>query len=755
MKKIIIGIIIFTLVIPLFSVSGFADTKSSIYSKNEIEKIVREKLDLDDELKLEYSNLLTQDLMQKKFWNMEFSGENTSISVTANAETGKITSFYKWIKDDNKRTVNILANTARNNAINFIKSLEPDKFKETEEVTTKTPSVIIYNLERDYIDFNNYHFTFVRKIKDEFFPSNYFRVQVSGATGEVIQYQMQWDDVSFDHSKNLISENKARDIFEKEDQIKLKYMALNVNNKDQDIPILTPVYVYNPKSPNIISAIDGRFLNYDEIYHYGYDLFSGAGSKDMAVAEERSLDNGGEVIPEEGVLSKEKIENMIINTIGRELDIKDLIVQDSGYFNNYFNRSGKFWRTYWRDLDGKKRLYTVVDAENGDILSLDYYKNIDINVAFERVISDNNEVQEISKSDNIDENKIKKDILNKVQNLLPFIQNEDINFEITRVSENEDEKSLINVDSSRYINNITYDDNYLRIKYDYNTEEILGFSYRWDEVKAQSPSNIIDKKSIVKKFYDTVGLEKYLIQITDKKAKETKGLDIPLKELLPIYTLRPYNFRYVDAVSGKFLDYNGEEYKDEPSLTLKFKDLKGYKYEQEINLMNKMGILKEKGDYFYPNNSLLKKDAIKWIVEMGWRRNVYPLGGYYEYYQRKDMPIKDIDKDDPYYPYIVAAIENEIIGKTEDFKLDEKAEKLEITKWIIRAMKQDELARFTEIFQNPYEDKENIPQEDIGYVALAKYYNLYRDMETNGMFEGDRILTRGEFIKALYNLMNR
>jgi len=581
---------------------------------------------------------------------------------------------------------------------------------------------------------------------------------------------MQWDEGIYDNRQVLISQENARNLFEQEDQLKLKYVALNTSNKDRTIPILTPVYVYTPKGSSMVSAIDGRFLEADEIYYQGHNYLRNRSTDSMGGTVSEDKDAGlEELIPEEGVLSKEKIEKIVINTLDKEIDLADFKVQDSSYFNSYLGREGKYWRVYWRDESRSKSLNATIDAKKGNIISLDFYKNTDeVQLIEDLPVTKENIDSILQKNENddkdsnkdikfaLDEKNIQKEVLNKVQKIFPHIKNEEIKFELTKESTDKNKKPIINLNSSRYVNDIPYEENYLRLSYNYETGEILTLSYNWNTVEVQPTSKIIDKKTISKKFYDKVGFERYLIQIIDQKSKNDKGLYKPLKELLPIYTLKSFDFSYIDGISGKFLNYNGEEYVADTYLEIEFKDLRGYKYENEINLMNKMGILKEKDNYFHPNNSLLRKDAIKWIVEMGWRRGIYSINGYYEYYQRDDLSFKDVNKDDSYYPYIVAAVKAGIIDSDlEYFKPDEKIQKLEVTKWIINAMQKRELAEFVEIFQNPYLDKESTENKDIGYIALAKYYNIYKDIETNENFEGERILTRGEFIKGLYNLMKR
>lgn len=768
--------IIVILIMSIISNTVLAETPSSIYSSNEIEALVRTKLDIGSEIKLNHSNLYTQDSREKKLWNLEFGDEKANMYVTVDAETGEIANYHSWGSEMYGKPVAILPAAAKESAVKFIQSLEPDKFNETEEVTVEAPSMIIYQLRMNYYEPNNYHFLFVRKMKGEYFPNNFFRVQVSGSTGKVVQYEMKWDEVTYDNNKALLSVEQARKIFEKDQRLQLKYVRLYNNNKDEAAkPVLTPVYIYTQKESDKINAIDGKLYKMEELYNHwpDYRPMYATGMENMT--KEAMAYDRAEVIPEKGVLSKEKVERIVLDTLGKQLDLTGLRVQSSHYTNYYFGTKGKYWNVYWWDEETGKSLHAVLEAGSGEIISAGYSKPMDYEgpvdierltlikmdvaagiipmEAYEKVLQEVHNKPQESNITNIDENKLKKEVLDKIRKIFPHIKEEEVKFE---VHSNTAKESLVHLSSSRLINGIPYDENYLNVTYQYNTGEIVKFDYQWNQVVAQPASKVVDKKVIEKQFYDKVGFEKYLLQLKDQNAAKKEGKNVPLKQLVPVYGLKTFDFAFIDAVTGKYLAYDGKEYVEEPSTIEGFKDIKNHPYEKEILLMDKMSILKENSSSFRPNDTLTRKDAVKWIVEMGWKGRTYYLDGYYDYYQKMtELPFKDIDKNDPYYVYILAAVENGIIQEKGDyFKPEEKMTKLEVTKWILNAMKQKELAQFTEIFQVSYTDKEEIQPEDIGYVALAKYYNIYGDKSGIGAFKPNQIFTRGEFIKALYNMLN-
>jgi len=731
---------------------GYGDVKSSILNKVEVEKLAREKLSLDKDFKLQYSNLHTRDIQQRQFWNLDFEGNKKNTSIVMAADSGEIISINQWNSDSYGKAITLLEDEAKKISIDFIKSLETERFKETEEVTVKSPTVIPYDMKINYSDSDNYYFMFVRKINGEFFPNNYFAVTVSGVNGSVLSYEMKWDNATYADNKQLLSDTRARAIFEKEDRLQLKYVKLNeYNQKEGKNIILTPVYVYEPKESDKINATNGKLLTYDELYnwgYYGYPIYRGNTTLE-SMMDKVALGQAVEMIPEEGVISKEKAEQIVINTIKDHVDIEGIKLNSTSYTNYYGGVKGKFWSVYWYSNEGIKYLNSVVNAENGEVLNLSYSKN----ERYELMP----ETRTLEKIDSSKQNTIKNDdilkIVNeKIEEIFPKTKD---NLKLEIKFDNAKNEGEVYLSSPRYVDNIVFEDNYTNIRYNTTTKEITSLNYRWDDIEVQKSNSIIDKKKAHKIFYDKVGFEKYLVQLKDLEKFKQEGLELPKEELLPVYGLKNFGFNYINALNGKILNYSGQEHKEEKNQATQFKDIKESPYKRDILLMDKMGILKVIDETFKPDDALLRKDALKWIVEIGWSNKAYYVDRYYapsNENKEKDY-FKDISKDNSYYKYIEAAVEFGIIDGGDYFKPDEKISKIELTKWIINAMKQKELAKYSSIFQTPYKDKELIKTEDTGYVALAKYYNIFGDKNIEVEFEPGKNLNTGKFIQFMYQFI--
>jgi len=753
LRKIMAVVITFILFIGIITPVGYAEVKSSILTKVEIEKLAREKLSLYKDYKLQYSNLYTSDIQQRQFWNLNFEGNKNNTSMVMDAESGVIISINQWYSESYGRAITLLEDDAKKISIDFIKSLETERFKQTEEVTLKSPTIIPFDTKINYTDSDNYHFMFVRKINGEFFPNNYFSVTVSGINGSVISYEMKWDDATYVENKMLLSERRVRDIFGKEDRLKLKYVKLNkYNQQDDKNIILTPVYVYAPKETDKINATNGKLLTFNELYnfgYYGYPIYGDDSFSENEMMDKTASNEVVEMIPEEGVISKEAAEQIIIKMLKEHVNIDGIKLNSTRYTNYYGGIKGKFWSVYWYSNEGSKYLNSVINAENGEVLNISYNKNEGYEPISEMRILEKNV---INKENTIKNDDILKIANEKIQTIFPKIK-DNLNLEVK--SDNIKDEDEVYLSSSRYIDNIPFEDNYVNMRYNTKTKEITSLNYRWYDVEVQNDSSILNEKKAHKIFYDKVGFEKYLVQLKDLEKCKIEGLELPKEELLPVYGLKDFGFNYVDALNGKFLNYSGEEYKEDQKKISQFTDVKDSPYKKDIMLMDKMGILKVIDETFKPDEALLRKDALKWIIETGWSNKAYSVDKYHSDNNentKKDY-FKDMSKENPYYKYIQVGVEFGIVNRGDYFKPDEKISKLELTKWIINAMKQKELAEYSSIFQIPYKDNESIKAEDTGYVALAKYYNIFEDKNIEADFEPSKSINRGKFIKFMYKFI--
>lgn len=751
-----------------------ADTESSIYKLDDITTKVKEQLNLGEDFKLDGSSLSTDDFYVKKVWRLEFETEKVHLQVNADAETGDVIAFEYWGGEEGQ-VLKYTKDQVRKVAKEYI---------DENYARLKNQLIEIDNQEGigkfiPYYDNENHVFVYARNINGQIFAGNNITISISGITGKIRSFRIMWDDSTYTKKSNEISEAQARSIFEKGDAIKLKY--INVKSEDEtNILTIRPVYYYEMKNTGLLDAISKKFYNAEDIYSYrNNDVYMYDTVKEESAANNKSA-RGAEMVPEEGVISREKVEQNILEKLSKIVSTENLKVKYSNYEGWYKGIKGKYWSITLENEIDNIYVYATLDAITGDILRIHYnnhsvspYRTYDVmddlraaletgemsEDAFEmkaktllaagEITKEQYDNRLVASKDKSSKDAIKEEVKEKAENLMkkmfPEISSENYFVEVEQ-SEDRYNKDNIIVSGIRVINDIKYFDNRFTLEYNSESKEFTSLYFDWFyNIQVEQPKSMLSEAAASKIFYDEVGFDKELVQLMNKEKKENEQLIVPMKELALVYKLNPHYFSYIDAVTGKPLNYYGEDYKDDTKVE-SFTDIKGNEYEQAIKLMNKMGFLEETNEKFLPGNTLTRKDAIKWIVLTLSRQYRYIPSANRYYNNVSQLSFMDINEDDEYYEYIKRAVQMNIIQDGDFFNKDEEVTLLEITRWIINGMGQKELAKFTDVFS----DIEGVSAEDKGYVSLAKYYNIIDDATSINIEQ-----KRGKAVELLNNFINQ
>ncbi|GKX28185.1 hypothetical protein SH1V18_06650 [Vallitalea longa] len=736
---------------------------SSIYKIEDISDKVKKELKLSKEFELNDSDLSTDETYQKRVWNLFFEANDKFVQVSADAENGKILSFEKS-EGNNKRVLKLTKKQVRKTAQKYI----DDNYPELKDELVELEDMSIVNDVYRHYDRDSYLFVYARKMNNEILTSNYISINVSGITGKVISFKMVWNDCKYNKNNKKISMDEARKIFEKEDNLKSKYIEIDNNEEEKNILTLKPIYYYDMDNSGLLDAVSKKFYDIEDLYSYDDDRLY---YNENCCDKEAGFGYGEEMVPEKGSISREKVEKIIKEKISKLTDIKNLKVRNSNYQTWYNGIKGKYWTINLEDENEETYLYGTIDAVSGDVLDINYncynqYANNSDN-GLDRLklalaageiteeefeakaktmlaageISNTQYENRLKENADKDSNQIEKQAEDIINKMFPDITEKDY---IIETEENEEDSKVIYVKGTRIIDGIEYNRNGFTLAYNTEKQDFTRFSFEWfNNIEIKKPKNMITKEEASKILYDEVGFLKELVLIKDKEKEENEDIIVPLKDLALIYKLKSFNFSYIDMEDGKLLDYSGEEYKNTVEIE-EFTDLKDYEHKQIIELMNKMGFIKETNEEFTPNTTLTKKDAIKWIVLTLNRQYRYIPDGNRNYMKNDEISFVDIDKDDEYYRYVVDAVEMNIIDNAKYFNKNHKVSLMDMIEWIINGMGDKELANFIQIFA----DEENALENDKGYVGLARYYKII-DSDTDITED----LSRGEAIKLLYDFI--
>lgn len=245
-----------------------------LISKEEAEKVARAAkfLDLSDEFKVDYFYLGTNWPDKNDYsWQLQFTrpaddetGYITYISVTVNAKTGEITSFYISTPDAGSLKPKKDITVAKAEADAFLKEYYPEYFKQLE-----------YNKQDDenriYANDTRFYLSYSRLVDKVPFPDNGVSITYDNLTGEITSFNLNWfNSISFPGVDNAIGLEAAAGSLFKNVGLKLEY-KIESEEKAQDTYVANQagnvkavlVYSLDANKPLYIDAISGALLNYN------------------------------------------------------------------------------------------------------------------------------------------------------------------------------------------------------------------------------------------------------------------------------------------------------------------------------------------------------------------------------------------------------------------------------------------------------------------------------------------------------------
>ncbi|AIS52062.1 propeptide PepSY amd peptidase M4 [Thermoanaerobacter kivui] len=684
---------LFTLMIPSNMAQAQADTKISL--KQAIE-IAKEKLGIG-ESGYEFNSSYNE-YANKKYWNLNWNSTSKgSISVTVDADTGRITNFYSWTpaQQSELRIPKYTQEEAKKVAVEFIQKLVPDLFKQTKENTSVNNYSSYYSPD--------YSFTFERIVNGIPFPSDSIYVSVNKSTLKVTSYYLNWNDYSFPEPKDIISKEKAIEIFKEKLGIELMYNLVYDQVYGSE-PKAVLVYGIFQNAP--IDAKTGKIIRNDYYYEpmYGGGGGEGMSSQKLSPEEQKAVDNAEKYISKDKAI--EIVKNSLPFPLGSEYKLTNVNLY-TGY-DYPPAKSNPMWSLYWSYNKDNKYYYVsaTVDAATGEFKSF-----------FKGGPDDNMQ----DKKPAYTEEEMKKTAEDYLKKIVPdkFSKTEYQNI-------NPENNKMIEMPtySFRFVekaNGILCPFNNISVTVSPYTGEIVGYALSWTDVKLPSSENIISLDEAYKILFENAEFSLMYAPNYDYKSPD-KPPTINL-----VYQLNFYN--YIDAKTGQIIDYSGKPVVKKSETT--FKDIDGNWAEKDIKLLVQIGIIDTKDDKFYPEHNILQKDFIKMLIKA-----IQPP--YYD-------PIPPKSSDEYSYFYDVA-IQKKIITEKEK-KPDTLVTREQAAKYLVNALGAGYIADLNDIFVINFKDADKISSSSKGYIAIVSGLKIMRG--SNGYFYPDLYLTRAEAAAVL------
>ena len=587
----------------------------------------------------------------------------------------------------------------------FLQKLNPDLISQFSFESGKTSGISISYPETTVI--------FHRYINGLPFCGDTASLYTNTSTGEISSMRVSLtycDEVPM--PDNLISESDAIGHFNNLSPMTAKYISSGENKA---------ILVYEPKNQYLeIDAKNGG--EYKEYTDSSNKVMSGGGGGGSNMAAESASDSG---LTEKELEGIKQMNNLMSTEQLRSIaeGMTELNLESDNYASCSYRRVYKSYEEsefdYYADLT-----YIKYDENNKQSR-----KRISFNAAtgeFLNYYSDSSnygdKVPKYTEAQALD---IAKSFADKYSNK-EYI-NTDSDLEASdKIDESLDYYNNYYFTFERKVNGFNYSPEYISVKVDKLTNEIISFTKQWsDKTEFESTENMISAEEAAEALMNTVGIE--LCYVSNLSAGKTCSADL-------VYKLKGSGNYYISAKTGKRVNYNGDEYKETQNSNTA-DDISGHYAEKQITALLAYNaiILPEGETSFRPDEAITQGEMITFASILKGQRFPRPLNYETIYRFAKNNNIVDY-KD---------------IADAETICTRENG-----TMFIIRALGYQNIAELPDIFDCKFADKDLISPGIEGYVALSRGFGLIGGNPDN-TFNPQGELTRADAAIMIYNFMTK
>ena len=619
-----------------------------------------------------------------------------SINVSIDADTGEILNFYQWDYTNSTagRIPKYPKSSAQDAAEALIKKLEPDRFKEM-CLTDDTQNV---NYSSD-----TYDFKYIRKVNGIPFDSNGVSISIDKNTLKVRSYNFSWNDETLPDPSKAMNIEDAKKIFK--DKLGIELACNLIYRYDTKTKKVILVYrLKNGSSP--IDAISGEIINNPSIYADGkmYDMSGGKGASSTTPEEQEVLDETNKYISKD---------NAVV-AVKKLIDISDKYTLNGAglYYDEMTGLAS--WNLSWQYNDNNNSygyISASVNALSGEVF--------DFSINGSEYDNEKDDAAKIS----VDEAKIIADDFVKAQQPTKF---EKVELRNTNDSVSMGKEPVSSYYQFYYIRKETDSFNTFTCPFanfsvyvSAYTGKVMRYSMTWPEIELPSTEGAKTLDNAYNNLFSKVNLTlKYVLYNEDGKSTPQIKL---------AYVLDSYSGMF-DAKTGVILDSNGDPVKDYKPVV--FTDIKGNASENDIKLLQELGVIRDQDTKFRPNDKILQKDFIKMLV-------------------LSSDPYSYVS-DDSYDKYYETAIQRNIISTAEK-NPDSTVTRQQAARMILRTMGFGYIANLSNIYILPFKDAKYIGSSYKGYVAIASGLKIL--VPKSGYFYPTQNLTRGQAATCLINYL--
>jgi hypothetical protein len=682
----------------------------------------------------------SKDYVWQISWNSNNQEKNVNINVTISANSGKVINVdnYSSVRGQTSTVAILTEDEAKKIGESFLNKINPQEFLQCKLVDNNQ----LNNLMKG--NASVYNFSYSRIANSIPFLGDSLNVGVDGITGKISSYNISWsDDKIPELSKDsIISQDKANQLLDDNLKLQPKYIPYidQYERGDTTTQSLKLVYMLDTTNGISLDAKTGTMINNSSTTSAAIKV------RDLDVSQKKSFNDSYKTVQK---LSKELdsdsagvIMKKIINEIyGNDYDIQSTSYQD---YNNGFGANVSCWSGQFSKKDSSNNLTDTgsitIDSLTGQLVSINKFNPYEMAGS-----NDNNAQPKLSWEQAYDK------AIEAVEKYFPD-KVKDINTEQTYIpnttylNKTSQSDMTYGFNFNRLINGISYQNDMINIGFNAKTGEINQVYSSWSQnLQVPSTDGSMSLEEAQKIFFG-----KYTPELAYSLVNTSTDPNNSVMEVKIVYSieggLQFSQSNNIDAFTGKFLDYNGQEI-DNNIAAFKAK-INGNPLEKELSILASQGIIDTKD--FDLSKQITRLDLIKMLVN---------VKGYMPYVTKGAADLKinySGTKGDETYKYLQMAVIYGILDNSGSFNGDEKITREEMIKDIVKLAGYGKLAQAKDIFALTYSDISDITPDNIGYVAISKGLGLTNDTDNKFRPKDQVIITDAAFsiYKALDSLRN-
>ncbi|MFT9495548.1 YcdB/YcdC domain-containing protein [Anaerosolibacter sp.] len=636
-------------------------------------------------------------------WDFNDNAKSIHINVSVDGSDGSIRSLsqQEYIHSQERVAIaTITEEQGKQLAEKFVQKFYPEIYKQVKLVGD---GAINYGPGSYYS--SNYSFRYVQTVNGLSFEPNYMTVEVDGMKGKITGFSYRWrNGLTFPGVEEVIGEEKAKTLFEKELKMELRYMPHRPQPYDYNSPIKTIKLAYYPTftSGDQVDAKEGKFLIWPA------RTPEEKMEKDITTKQKEEIFNSATKIEtrtkemdesQAAQIMKEQLEK----TFGEGYDIESLRYMEN---EDYWESSGKkAWSGQFVKKDGDTRYngrgQITIDALTGELINLTSHNWRDMEEKFEPVLSWEEGYDKAIES-------IKEYFPHKIKEIetkSAYIKSSYL------VNGREVEQPYYYFSFPRLVSGIAYPEDAITVELDRKTGQIQSIRCMWnDEAAFPNPADRIKEDKAQEIFFEDYGPN--LIYTLYNSSSDPQK---PVEEVKLVYRLnRDTAYMYmpysnVDALTGEKIDYQGGVINSKGN---SFKEkIKGHWAEKEMNILANQGIIDV--SQFDMDKEITLMEVIKIMVN---------AKGYETYRLRGVDTLKfgNYQAEDSEYKYLQMAVLYGILeNKSMVFDGEKKISREELANLMVRLLRYENVAKIQGIYTLPYSDKGEVNPEYLGAVALC------------------------------------